>query len=115
MNSTVEQLIALQKGIAAGHAPALPAGKSDEFYWHPTMLGFGLRLYRNGTATWLIQYRNERRLQSRYKLGDGASLTGTRSPWRSTGGPAPSVPLPTAPPSPTPTSSSSEGSLDAET
>src|SRR5215468_10284077 len=75
MNSTVDLLIALQKGIAAGHVPAMPAGKSEELYWHPTMPGFGLRLYRNGSGTWILQYRNKRGLQSRYKLGDGASLT----------------------------------------
>jgi hypothetical protein len=38
------------------------------------MSGFGLRVYRNGSATWIIQYRNKRGLQSRYTLGKAAAL-----------------------------------------
>jgi integrase len=75
MNATMEQLALLQKNIAAGRPVPLPGNKADEFYWHPTMPGFALRVYRNGTGTWLIQYRNKRGLQHRYKLGVAAALS----------------------------------------
>jgi integrase len=74
MNSTTAELSQLQQQIAAKRAPALPDGKADEFYWHPTIAGFGLRLYANGSGTWLLQYRNERGFQRRHKIGSAAVL-----------------------------------------
>jgi integrase len=74
MNATKAELSQLQEQIAAGRAPMLPAGKAEELYWHPTISGFGLRLYANGSGTWLLQYRNKRRLQRRHKIGSAAVL-----------------------------------------
>jgi len=75
MNATEADLARLQKQIAAGIRPTLSEGKTDEFCWHPTMSGFGLRVYANGSGTWLVQYRNGRGLQRRHKLGSAAAIT----------------------------------------
>jgi hypothetical protein len=74
MNATKTELSQLQEQIAAGNAPKLPDGKADEFYWHPTIPGFGLRLYANGSGTWLLQYRNKRGVQRRHKIGSASVL-----------------------------------------
>jgi integrase len=74
MNATTTELRKLQEAIADGRAPALPEGKADEFYWHPNIGGFGLRVYANGAGTWLVQYRTERGLQRRHKIGSAAAL-----------------------------------------
>jgi hypothetical protein len=74
MNATKTELSQLQEQIAAGRAPALPDGKADEFYWHPTIGGFELRLYANGSGTWLLQYRNKAGSQRRHKIGSAAVL-----------------------------------------
>jgi integrase len=72
MNATTQQLSRLQEQIAVGDAP--PIDKADEFYWHPHIHGFGLRLYANGKGTWLVQYRNHRGLQRRYKIGPASAI-----------------------------------------
>jgi integrase len=75
MNATKTELSQLQEQIAAGNAPKLPDGKADEFYWHPTIPGFGLRVYANGSGTWLLQYRTKHGgLQRRHKIGSAAVL-----------------------------------------
>jgi hypothetical protein len=55
--------------------PTLPDGKRDEFYWHPTLSRFGLRVFANGSGTWLVQYRNGRGQSRKHKLGDAAAIT----------------------------------------
>jgi integrase len=74
MNATKAELSRLQERIAEGRAPELPEGKDSEFYWHPHIAGFGLRLYANGAGSWLVQYRNGRK-QRRHTLGDATVLT----------------------------------------
>jgi hypothetical protein len=70
MNATEAELAGLQKQIAAGRRPA------NEFYWHPTMRGFGLRVYANGAGRWVVQYRNARGQTKRYQIpGSAAAIT----------------------------------------
>jgi integrase len=75
MNGTKAELSGLQERIADGRAPELPEGKDSEFYWHPTIAGFALRLYANGSGTWVVQYRNPRGQTRRHKIGNAAVLT----------------------------------------
>jgi integrase len=49
-------------------ALALPAGKSEQFFWDDDLPGFGVRL-RGGTKVWVVQYRAGGH-QRRESLGD---------------------------------------------
>jgi Arm DNA-binding domain len=55
---------------------ALPAGKTEQFYWDDELRGFGLRLRRRGDRlhrTWVAQYRAVGRTR-RPKIGDADTL-----------------------------------------
>jgi hypothetical protein len=81
MNATKAELRKLQEQIAEGRAPVLlngkpivPELKRDVVVWHHAIAGFGLRIYRSGAGTWLLQYRNARGVSRRFTIGDAAAI-----------------------------------------
>lgn len=47
----------------------LPSSESDYFVWDPTLSGFGVRVRKGGSRTYICQYRTEDRRQRRMGLG----------------------------------------------
>jgi integrase len=72
MNVTRKQLVELQQAIAAGHPPALT--KPEEWYWHERMR-LAIRLYKSGSAKWVVKYYNERGLERSHTIGSPVVLT----------------------------------------
>jgi len=72
MNKTRAELVTMQRAIAAGHPPT-PAS-DGEFYWHPSKMRLGLRLYNSGKAIWIVKYRNGRGLEKTHRIGNAAVL-----------------------------------------
>ncbi len=47
----------------------LPSSENDYFVWDPTLSGFGVRVRKGGSRTYICQYRTEDRRQRRMGLG----------------------------------------------
>lgn len=52
-----------------------PAGKDREFYWEPTLPGFGLMVTTSGARSYVVQYRTTDGVSRRMTINGGQSLS----------------------------------------